>query len=141
MLSPDVNILVYAHREDVEKHKHYAGWLIKTVSGNEPFALSELVVSGFLRIVTNPKIFRPASTINQAQDFIKEIIKQPNCHLVRAENRHFSIFLDICNTYKLSGKLIADAYHAALAIEHGLLWVSADTDFARFHQELRFQHL
>jgi predicted nucleic acid-binding protein len=35
----------------------------------------------------------------------------------------------------------ADAAHAALAIETGCEWISADTDFARFSPLLRWQHL
>jgi toxin-antitoxin system PIN domain toxin len=139
--SPDVNILVYAHREETPHHQRYADWLIKTTTSKEPFALSELVISGFLRIVTNPKIFKPVSSIRIATSFISEITTQPNCQLIRAESQHFQIFLDLCKKYDLKGKLIADAYHAALAIEHGLMWVSADTDFSIFQEELRFKHL
>jgi predicted nucleic acid-binding protein len=41
----------------------------------------------------------------------------------------------------LHSKLTADAAHAALAIEYGCEWISADTDFARFAPPLRWQHL
>jgi predicted nucleic acid-binding protein len=34
---------------------------------------------------------------------------------------------------------VADAYHAALAIEHGCEFVTADGDFARF-AGLRYRH-
>lgn len=138
MLSPDVNILVYAHREETPQHKKYSDWLVKTIDSDEPFALSELVVSGFLRIVTNPRIFKPHTPTTIALNFIEQITAQPNCHLIRAELKHFPIFKSLCTKYDISGKLIADAYHAALAIEHGLLWVSADTDFATFQDDLRF---
>lgn len=141
MLSPDVNILVYAHREETPQHQRYAEWFTNTINSDEPFAISELVISGFLRIVTNPKIFRPPTPLNTAWDFIDQITQHPRCHLVRPEAHHLKIFRSLSEKYKLSGKLIADAYHAALVIEHGLQWVSADTDFARFQNELRFIHL
>jgi predicted nucleic acid-binding protein len=37
------------------------------------------------------------------------------------------------------GKLVADDYHAALAIEHGRELVTVDSDFARF-AGLRYRH-
>lgn len=141
MLSPDVNILVYAHREETPYHKRYADWLVKLINSDEPFAISELVVSGFLRIVTNQKIFKPATPIGIAWEFLEQITGHHRCHLIRPESQNQKIFKSLCNKYQLSGKLIADAYHASLAIEHGLQWVSADTDFARFQNELRFVHL
>jgi predicted nucleic acid-binding protein len=30
------------------------------------------------------------------------------------------------------GPLVADAWYAALAIEHGCAWITCDRDFARF---------
>lgn len=141
MQMPDVNILVYAHREETKEHLRYLKWLTNLVSSSEPFALSELALSGFIRIVTNQKIFKPASSVAQAITFTKQLQEAPNCCMLRPGEQHFEIFLKLCEDYKLSGKLIADAYHAALAIEHGCELVSADTDFARFQGALRFRHL
>ena len=59
MQLPDVNVLIYAHREDAPEHERYAAWLQALTASEEPFALSDVVVSGFLRIVTNPRIFDP----------------------------------------------------------------------------------
>ena len=55
MMLSDVNILVYAHREDSENHNDYLTWLTDLISSDEAFAISELVLSGFLRIVLTPK--------------------------------------------------------------------------------------
>ena len=52
MLMPDVNILVYAHREDESGHEAYAGWLKRVVDGAEPFSLSVLVAVGAWRYLT-----------------------------------------------------------------------------------------
>ena len=57
MQLPDVNVLIYAHRLDAPEHERYAAWLKALVEAPEPFALAEIVLAGFLRIVTNPKIF------------------------------------------------------------------------------------
>lgn len=60
MIPPDVNVLVYAHREDAHHHQAYRGWLESVVNADSAFGLSDLVVSGFVRIVTHPQIFRRA---------------------------------------------------------------------------------
>jgi predicted nucleic acid-binding protein len=61
MQVPDVDVLIYAHRQDAPEHDRYAAWLTALVEAPEPFAVAEIVLAGFLRIVTNPKIFRPAT--------------------------------------------------------------------------------
>ncbi|MCC6772388.1 MAG: hypothetical protein IT360_14435 [Gemmatimonadaceae bacterium] len=38
------------------------------------------------------------------------------------------------------GNLVADAWHAALVIEHGCSWISDDADFGRF-PDLRWRRL
>jgi toxin-antitoxin system PIN domain toxin len=138
---PDVNILVYAHRAESREHARYAAWVQALATAPEPFALSEPVLQGFLRVVTNRRIFSPPSTTAQAWRFIDSLLERPQCTLVRAGPRHWKIFRDLTSRPGIAGKLVADAVHAALAIETGCEWVSADTDFAAFAPPLRWQHL
>lgn len=132
MWLPDVNVLVYAHRSDTEHHAKSANWLSGVAEGDGPFALSELVISGFIRVVTNRRVFRVASPTDSALEFVAELTRRPTCRLVRPGPRHLEIFLGLCRRHTLAGGLVADAYHAALAIEAGCTWVTYDTDFARF---------
>lgn len=141
MRMPDVNILVYAHREETLEHERYAKWLIELATGLEPFAISESVLHGFVRVVTNPKIFKPGSTIAQAFQFADALLARPNCVLMRAGQGHWPIYRRLCQAGPIQSKLTADAAHAALAIEMGCEWISADTDFARFSPPLRWQRL
>lgn len=138
---PDVNVLVYAHREETPGHSRYADWLVALATGQEPFALSEPVLHGFLRVVTNPRIFAPPSTPQQALQFVEALLARPTCVLIRPGSGHWPIFRRLCDEGNLRGKLVADAVHAALAIESGCEWVSAETDFARFAPALRWRHL
>jgi len=137
---PDVNVLVYAHREESPEHKRYADWLTDCANGPELFALSELVLHGFLRIVTNPRIFDPPSTTVQAFRFIDALTGCPNCIVMRPGPQHWYIFRELCGASNVRGKLVANAAHAALAIENGCEWVTADTDFSRFAPPLRWMH-
>lgn len=141
MLMPDVNVLVYAHREESPAHIRYARWLADLATGPEPFALSELVMHGFVRVVTNARIFQPASTVQQAFRFLDALLSRPNCTVIRPGPSHWAIFRKLCGEIDARGKLAADAVHAALAIESGCEWVSADTDFARFAPALRWRTL
>lgn len=141
MQMPDVNVLVYAHRAETREHVRYAGWLTELATGPSPFALSETVLHGFLRIVTNRKIFNPPSTMPDAFLFLDALLARPGCCVLRPGPAHWNIFRGLCEDRNLSAKLVADAAHAALAVETGCEWVSADTDFARFVPALRWRHL
>ena len=129
---PDVNVLVYGHREGLHQHAEAAAWLTDLATSPRAFAMSELVIAGFVRVVTNPRVFSSPSTIDEALAFLDELIARPTCRLVRPGPRHLGIFTGLCRDLQVTGGLVADAYHAALAIEHGCTWVSYDTDFARF---------
>ena len=140
MLLPDVNVLVYAHVEDSTlDHADYATWITGLATGPEPFALSVLVLSGFVRIVTNPRVFNPPSTLDQSLAFVSSLVERPKARLVGPGPDHLDIFQRLCRESRASGKLVADAQHAAVAIEHGCTMVSTDSDFHRF-PGLRWRH-
>jgi uncharacterized protein len=139
MILADVNVYVYAHREELSEHRGYAAWLTELVRASEPFAVSELALSSFVRIVTNPKVFRTPTPLDKALAFSEEILDQPNCVPVRPGEEHWRLFTQLCAKARARGKLVADAYHAALALEHGCELATADADFARF-TGLRWRH-
>ncbi|MBK8077699.1 MAG: type II toxin-antitoxin system VapC family toxin [Kineosporiaceae bacterium] len=132
MLVPDVNLLLYAHRGEASDHERYRGWLQDLVTGSTPFGMSELVLSGFLRITTNTRVFRTPSTSDSALAFVAAIVESPRCVRLRPGPRNLQIFTDLCRTVQATGNVVPDAYHAALAIEHGCTWITADRGFARF---------
>lgn len=140
MLLPDVNVLVYAHREDsTPDHPQYAKWMVDLATGPEPFALSVLALSGLVRITTNPHIFRRPSTLDEVFAFLGELVRRPNARVVAPGLEHLAIFEQLCRESGASGKLVADAQHAAVAIEHGCSMVTTDSDFDRFPR-LRWRH-
>jgi toxin-antitoxin system PIN domain toxin len=139
MLLPDVNILVYAHREESPDHIQFRDWLQEVVNGDEAFGMSDLVCSGFLRIVTHPGIFRPPSPLADAIAFLEDFRRQPNYVMVAPGARHWQLFTALCELTQARGNLIPDAYFAALAIESGSEWITTDRDYARF-PGLRWRH-
>jgi toxin-antitoxin system PIN domain toxin len=74
---PDVSVLVYAHREDAPHHALCHAWLEAVVNGQESYALSELVLSGFLRVVTHPKVFTRPSPLADALEFTEQLRSLP----------------------------------------------------------------
>lgn len=129
---PDVNILVYAHRSELEQHPQCHIWLENMLNGSENFAMSELVLSGFLRLVTNRKIFNTPSPLYEALKFIDIIRENRNCVIVRPDLKHWTIFTELCIAIEAKGNDIPDAYFAALAIESDCRWISMDEGFKRF---------
>ncbi len=139
MVLLDVNILVHAWRPAADRHAEYRRWLEVTVSAPQSYGLSELVLSGFLRVVTNPHLWGRGHDAGPAFAFVEGLRARPNCAIVHPGPRHWEIFVELCRKSSARGNLIADAYHAALAIEHGCEWVTADRHFARF-PGLRWRH-
>jgi toxin-antitoxin system PIN domain toxin len=139
MVLLDVNVLVRAFREDAPEHPEFKAWLDARVGSDTSYGLSDLALSGFLRIVTHPRIFDPPTPLAAALEFAEAIRSQPNCLSISPGERHWSIFTRLCRESDARGNLIPDAYFAALAIESGSEWITADRDYSRF-EGLKWQH-
>jgi toxin-antitoxin system PIN domain toxin len=128
----DVNVVVYAHREDAARHDDYRSWLEEAATGLAPLAVSDLVLSGFIRIVTHPRIFDPPTASAVALEQATALRHAEAVHPLRPGARHWSIFTELCQRVGAKGNTVPDAFHAALAIESGSTMITADRGFARF---------
>ena len=135
----DVNILVYAHRPESPGHHEVRAWLETQRRGREPLGIPGVVESGFLRVVTHPRIFKEPTPLTTAMDFLEAVRGSPAVTSVEPGGRHWEIFSGLCRSLGLRGNDIPDAYLAALAMEHGCTWVTADRGFTRF-PDLRVEH-
>lgn len=135
----DANVLVYAFRQDSDRHPEFAEWLETSISNEPTIGYSEFVLSAFIRIVTHPRIFAKPSTAKEAFGFADELRTQPNAIRISPQESHWTIFRKLCMDVGGKGNLIPDAYLAALAIESGSTWITCDRDFARF-TVLKFRH-
>ncbi len=127
MILIDVNILVYAKRQDSPHHTKFRTWLEEIVRSESVFGMSELVLSSVVRIITHPRKYANAFR------------EHPGCVLISPGERHWEIFTRLCKSAGAKGNLISDAYFAALAMESGAEWITADRDYARF-PGLRWRH-
>ena len=132
MILPDVNVLVYAFKSGVKEHSDYRSWMVDALQGPHPLGLSELVLSGVMRVVTHPRVFDVPSSPEEALGYVEALRSAPTSIVISPGPRHWTIFADLVQASRPRGGLVSDAYHAALAIEHGCEWVTTDRDFARF---------
>jgi uncharacterized protein len=115
MLLLDVNVLIYANRIDAERHEEYRRWVLDVVEGDEPYAVSDFVLNGYLRIVTDRRIYTNPTKLEEAMSFVQAIRHQEHAVVVNPGSRHWSIFDELCRLADAKGKLVPDAYLAALA--------------------------
>lgn len=139
MRGVDVNVLVYAHRPEAQRHTEYRDWLDSARADDEPLGLSDVVMSGFVRIVTHPKVFREPTPLAVALEFASALRSAPASVAVAPGPRHWPIFERLCRTTEARGNAVPDAFLAALAIEQGTTWYTCDRSFARF-PGLRWEH-
>lgn len=135
----DVNILVQVHREDADRHEEMTGWLIKELASPAGVAVSDLALSGCLRVITHPKVFKEPTPLEEALEFIADFRSRDEVRLLAPGPGHWRIFTELCRKADAVGNLVPDAYHAALAMEHGCEWITLDRGFARF-PGLRWRH-
>jgi toxin-antitoxin system PIN domain toxin len=132
MVLPDANVLVHAFRPEMEGHSDHLAFVQGLVDGDEAFGLSTIVLSGFLRVVTHPRIFATPDNFGDALAFAEALLESEQSVVIEPGPRHWEIFERLCREANARGNLVPDAYLAALAIESGCEWVTTDRDYARF---------
>ena len=133
MIVVDLNLLIYAVNSDSALHKPAAKWLNRSLSGTETVGLAWVVILGFLRITTHPRIFPKPLSADQAMAIAEEWMKHPLTQMIEPQADHFAIIKELLAPLGLAGNLTTDAHLAALTIEHAARLYSADNDFSRFH--------
>lgn len=132
MILRDVNVLVYAFRQDVQQHAVASEWLKKVIFGKPRFGVSHLVLAAVIRISTDRRLYGTPSSTEEAVGFCNDILGQPHCQIVEPGEKHWGIFSRLCVETNITGSRVTDAWYAALAIEHDCEWITFDRDFARF---------
>jgi len=57
MIVPDANLLLHAYDAESPFHRRAARWWSSLLSSAEPVGLCPIVVLGFLRLATSPRVF------------------------------------------------------------------------------------
>lgn len=132
MILVDANLLVYAHVRSFEQHDAARAWLDDQLNGPDRVGLPWQSLVGFLRLVTNPRVFEFPEPVNRAWQQVDEWLARPAAWVPVPTERHQSQLAVLLADVNASASLVPDAHLAALAAEHGLAVASTDGDFARF---------
>jgi uncharacterized protein len=135
----DANILIYAHVGRFPQHQAARGWLDGQLSGRDPVGLPWPSLLGFLRIVTNPRVFERPEPMAGASQQVAAWLTSGRAWVPAPSERHDEILGSLLSLPGIHANLVPDAHLAALAMEHGLILCSTDGDFARF-PGLRWQN-
>ena len=135
----DLNILLYAINRDSPHHTAVRDWWEKAVSDDEPVGLPWLVLLGFLRLATSPRVFSNPLTPEQASEVVETWISHAGVKLVIERDEHWRILRSYLEKTGMAGNLTTDAHLASLAVSYGAALVSCDGDFSRF-SELRWEN-
>jgi uncharacterized protein len=73
-------------------------------------------------------IFDPPTPMESAVAFCQRLVDWPRAVTIAPSRQHWDIFMGLCSGFQ--GPLVADAYLATLAIEHGCELITTDIDFA-----------
>ncbi len=124
---PDVNVLVYAAKDDTPHHV-----AAQSLLNTRDVAWHDGIASSFIRVTTNPRAMETPLTLHEADEFLASL-RSASVRITEGP-KHWPIFIDLLKHYSITGPSVSDAYWAALAIQNGVAFASADRGFARFRE-------
>ena len=132
MIIPDINLLVYAYNTEDPSHAQAKRWWEELLNGTDPVGLPWVTITGFLRLVTHPRVLVDPMSVGQATVQVRAWLECPSVLTVEPGKKFSAIFLGLLDEAGTAGNLTTDAYLSALAIEHQAELHSNDSDFSRF---------
>jgi len=132
MILVDANLLLYAEDQQSPRHKAARLWWDEQLSGTAQVCLCWTILCAFIRISTNPRIFKYPLSIDQSVSRVQSWLDQPCIRLIYPTERHWVVLQQLLVDSQAVANLVSDAHLAALAIEHNCELFSTDSDFARF---------
>jgi uncharacterized protein len=128
----DANLLVYAYVRSMSQHDAARLWLDDKLNGAAPVGLPWPSLLGFVRLVSNPRVFERPAAMPAAWQQVESWLDCACAWIPLPTDRHRDVLAPLMRSTPLRSNLVPDAHLAALAIEHGLVLCSTDGDFARF---------
>jgi uncharacterized protein len=132
MIIPDINLLLYAYDSDSAFHAKAAAWWQDCLSGPETVGIPAVVLFGFIRIGSHPRVFRNPMTPAQLSEIVRSWLAQPMVQILESGSDHLDRVLRLLEAIGTAGNLVTDAQIAAFAIDYGAMLHTADSDFMRF---------
>lgn len=139
MRAVDVNVLLIAADRGAPNNDQAYELLRKLAVDSRGLGLFSTVITGFLRIATDRRIYTKPKEPAAALTFIDGLLQSPTTTVINPSQRHWQIFHDLIAEHRPRGSDITDYWLAAAAIETNAEWVSYDRGFAKF-KNLRWIH-
>jgi toxin-antitoxin system PIN domain toxin len=128
----DANLLLYAHNRSAPEHAAARAWFERALSGPDRIGVPWPSILAFVRLASNPVVFRQPITPASAWQVVRQWLRQENVWIPTPGTTHGEIFESLLADRRVTSRMVPDAHLAALAIEHGLTLCSTDGDFTRF---------
>ncbi|MFM7180507.1 MAG: type II toxin-antitoxin system VapC family toxin [Verrucomicrobiales bacterium] len=132
MIIPDINLLIYAHNKRAPQHEKAKAWWEGLLNGRVPVGLPWVCMSGFLRLMTHPRVLSHPLDVGEAVAHVRSWLAQEPVRIIHPGAKFESLFLEYLILLGTAGNLTTDAQLAALAVEHQGELHSTDSDFLRF---------
>lgn len=132
MLCVDVNVLVYAYDPQSPHRQKVLTWLESAVNGADAIAIPMVVASGFLRLVTNRRVFPTPTTPAKAIAFLDWLLDLPRTFVPTTTQKQYEILRGLVLQQNLTANEVPDAALAAIALDLDAVFVTSDKGFARF---------
>lgn len=128
----DLNVLLYAVNESSVHHRPAVSCWESLINGDETVALPWVVLSGFLRVATNPRVFPHPLDVERACTMVDEWLALEIVFIPTEKPAHWVALRALLVAAGTAANLTTDAHIAAIAITHDATVVSFDRDFRRF---------
>jgi toxin-antitoxin system PIN domain toxin len=132
VIVPDLNLLLYAHNDGALRHDSARRWWEDLVNGSVIVGLPWVVSTGFIRLLTHPKVLSHPATPSEAVDFVREWFNFPHIMPINPGADHLTILRRNLVAAGVGGNLTTDSHIAALALEYQAEVHTNDNDFRRF---------
>ncbi len=132
MILLDVNVLVAAFLREHSHHASVRPWFDTAMATEDAVVVPDHSWIGFLRIVTNPRIFPKPATMIAALAFLDSVSKNSAYRAAPALGTDWAGFAGLTIDARVHGNLVPDAYLAAVALRLACPVATMDRDFRRF---------
>ena len=114
MIVPDINLLIYAYNVDAPASDAAQDWWKKLLSGTETVGVPWAVATGFVRIITNPRVMDSPLPLETAADRVQGWFDYDHVTPLNPGDRHLALFRRNLDVEGSGSNSVTDAH-----IPHG----------------------
>jgi toxin-antitoxin system PIN domain toxin len=133
LIAVDTNILVFADRSELPKHRQAMAALRELAEGRDAWGLPVFCIGEFVRVVSHPRVFDPPTPAVEALAAVFALLESPSVRVLTPGRRYLELLAELIDAGGVGGNLVFDAQIAAVCLERGArTLLTDDRDFARF---------